>query len=283
MTEAEWLACTDPIPMLDFVTGKATDRKLRLFACSCCRHAWDLLSSEDRTIVALVEQCVDGHFNLEDVRRQLRVQCPNSLFEPWDQSDWRWFRQRLREQDPEWLDDDELSEIEQEGGWFPEILFLPNAGCSARITAQGMRGWKEEKITPDRSLRKPDKRGDLQAWQVAWEEVQAAWEEVYEAFETARGAARETELVWQVAVLQDLFGKLYWPVTLDSAWLSWNGATVPRLARCIYEERRFGDMPILGDALEEAGCTSCEIVQHCRLPGEHVRGCWLVDLILGKK
>lgn len=275
MTEAEWLACTDPMLMLDVVRGKPSDRKLRLSACACCRHAWDLLSSEDRTIVAIVEQCVDGHFSLENVRSRLRVLCPNSLFEPSDTSDCGWLRQRLREQDPQWLDDDELREIEEEGGWFPEILFVPDAGCSARITAQGMWRWKEMAITPDTKAHKPHKKGDLRAWE-------ASWDEVYETFDIAQEAARETELVWQVAVLHDLFSNLYWPVTLDSAWLSWNDAVVPRLAQTIYNDRAFDWMPVLADALEEAGCQHTKILNHCRQPGEHVRGCWVVDLILGK-
>lgn len=62
----------------------------------------------------------------------------------------------------------------------------------------------------------------------------------------------------------------------------WNDATVRKLARTIYETRRFQDMPILADALEEAGCTDADILHHCRQPGEHVGGCWVVDRLLGK-
>jgi len=51
----------------------------------------------------------------------------------------------------------------------------------------------------------------------------------------------------------------------------------------IYSDKTFDQMPILADALEEAGCTSPNILNHCRQPGEHVRGCWVVDLILGKQ
>lgn len=65
-------------------------------------------------------------------------------------------------------------------------------------------------------------------------------------------------------------------------WLSWHDGTVPKLACAIYEDRAFDRLPILADALEEAGCQVAEILEHARGPGPHVRGCWLVDLILGK-
>jgi hypothetical protein len=55
------------------------------------------------------------------------------------------------------------------------------------------------------------------------------------------------------------------------------------LAQGIYEEQAWDRLPILADALEESGCTSADILNHCRQPGEHVRGCWVIDLILGKE
>jgi hypothetical protein len=76
---------------------------------------------------------------------------------------------------------------------------------------------------------------------------------------------------------------------VDPSWLTWAGGTIPRLARTIYEER---DVPsghldaarlaVLADALEEAGCDNKEVLEHCREAGPHTRGCWPVDLILGK-
>ena len=51
------------------------------------------------------------------------------------------------------------------------------------------------------------------------------------------------------------------------------------MARVIYDERQFDGMPILADALEDAGCTDPDILNHCRQAGEHVRGCWVVDLM----
>jgi hypothetical protein len=70
---------------------------------------------------------------------------------------------------------------------------------------------------------------------------------------------------------------------LDPAWLKWNDGTVLRLAQSIDDQRAFDRLPILADALEEAGCTNTDVLDHCRDAVKHVRGCWVVDLILGKE
>ena len=66
-------------------------------------------------------------------------------------------------------------------------------------------------------------------------------------------------------------------------WLAWDDEMVPRLAGRIYEERDWDRLPILADALEEAGCTQEDILAHLRGPGPHVRGCWVLNLLLGKE
>ena len=63
--------------------------------------------------------------------------------------------------------------------------------------------------------------------------------------------------------------------------LKWRTSAVVDLARTMYESRDFAAMPILADALEEAGCEDADILTHCRGDGPHVRGCWVVDGILG--
>jgi hypothetical protein len=86
-------------------------------------------------------------------------------------------------------------------------------------------------------------------------------------------------------VLRDLFGPLPFrpaPV-IEPDWLSWREGTVIKVARAIYEERAFDQLPVLADALEEAGCAHRELLGHLRGPCEHVRGCWTLDLILGKE
>ena len=85
-----------------------------------------------------------------------------------------------------------------------------------------------------------------------------------------------------VSILRCIFGNPFKPVTAPPSWLAWNGGTVLNMAKVIYAERRFNDLPILADALEEAGCTDEAVLEHCRSGGEHVRGCWVVDLLLGK-
>jgi len=127
------------------------------------------------------------------------------------------------------------------------------------------------------------------------------------AFATARYAAYAR--IWDVAVsicldaevagvsaplqsdlLRDIFGPLpFRPVSLSPAVRTWNDATVVRLAQAAYDERQMpagtldnGRLAVLADALEEAGCQDADILGHCRSGGEHVRGCWVIDLLLGR-
>jgi hypothetical protein len=82
------------------------------------------------------------------------------------------------------------------------------------------------------------------------------------------------------AILRDVFGNPFRKTKLDA---SWRTDTAVALARQMYESRDFGAMPILADALQEAGCDSEDILAHCRDANQlHVRGCWVVDLVLGK-
>jgi hypothetical protein len=70
---------------------------------------------------------------------------------------------------------------------------------------------------------------------------------------------------------------------VEAGWLAWQGGLVVSMARQMNASRDFGDMPVLADALEDAGCSDPEVLTHCRLPGEHARGCWVVDLLQGKQ
>ena len=105
-------------------------------------------------------------------------------------------------------------------------------------------------------------------------------------WESARAECRLDE----ANLLRDIFGNSFRPVAVDAGWLT---PTVQSIAyaidesatdqSAIYRESVFDRLPILADALEEAGCTNAVVLLHCRQPGEHVRGCWVVDLVLGKE
>jgi hypothetical protein len=106
----------------------------------------------------------------------------------------------------------------------------------------------------------------------AWDRTDegAAWEE-----------ARATESRGQADLLRCIFGDVFRQVRIDAAWLTWNAGTVVKLARTIYDEGRWGDLPVLADALMEAGCQDETILEHCR-KGPHAKGCFVIDALLGK-
>jgi hypothetical protein len=93
----------------------------------------------------------------------------------------------------------------------------------------------------------------------------------------------EEEARRQAPLLRCIFGNPFHPApVLAPGWLAWNDGAVSKMARMIYDGCRFADLPVLADALEDAGCTDAAILTHCRSGGEHVRGCWVIDLLLGK-
>jgi hypothetical protein len=81
-------------------------------------------------------------------------------------------------------------------------------------------------------------------------------------------------------LLRDIFCNPFKLPAVQPAWLKWNHRTIPAIARGIYDDRAFDRLGILADALEDAGCSDPAILAHCREPGEHVRGCWVLDLLL---
>lgn len=102
--------------------------------------------------------------------------------------------------------------------------------------------------------------------------------------EAERLAKSHRERSYQCDLIRDIFANPFKPrPAIDPSWLRWGDGTVYRLAQSIYEGRRFGDMSILHDALLDAGCDDEDILDHCKSPGPHVRGCWVLDLCLGKQ
>jgi len=84
-------------------------------------------------------------------------------------------------------------------------------------------------------------------------------------------------------LIREVFGYPSRSDPLASEWLAWEDGLIPGLAQTIYETRAYDRLPILGDALEDANCTNTDLLAHLRSPGPHVRGCWALDLILGKQ
>lgn len=95
-------------------------------------------------------------------------------------------------------------------------------------------------------------------------------------------AADRAEKLVQVNLLRCIVGNPYTPAGVDRAWLHWNDGAIPRLAETIHDDRRFDELPVLGDALEEAGCKDSDILGHCRTRREHAPGCWVLSLLRAK-
>src|SRR5262249_18933713 len=102
-----------------------------------------------------------------------------------------------------------------------------------------------------------------------------------------RKAKKASERQAQVGLFRCIFGNPFRPVSITPAWRT---GAVMGLAQAAYEDRSLpagtldpARLPVLADALEDAGCTNAAILDHCHGPGPHVRGCWILDLLLGKK
>jgi hypothetical protein len=135
----------------------------------------------------------------------------------------------------------------------------------------------------------------LQAWPTVPEPVRplhraaqkaAGWDPLGAAEDAAREIRRVKKADArrrQSDLLRCIFGNPFRKVAVQAAWLRWNDRTVARMAQRIYDERRFEDLPILHDALLDAGCDDANMLSHAREQvAVHTRGCWLLDLLLNK-
>ena len=91
----------------------------------------------------------------------------------------------------------------------------------------------------------------------------------------------KNEELHQCTLLRCIFGTPFQGSPLKEP--KWRTDTVTGIAQAIYDDRAFDRLPVLADALEDAGCDDRELLDHCRSGEEHVRGCWAVDLLLGKE
>jgi hypothetical protein len=233
MTEAEWLACTDPQKMLEFLQGKGSVRKMRLFAIASVHLVWEwVIHPNSQRAVETSELVVEGICGTEDLGAEHKIAW-NSL--PMAFSDRHILAARAAAQ-----------------------TAREPAYDAARLSVEAIRKFFVERLVGAR----------------VWDDENSL---VHRLFQGTEGQKRIVER------LREIFSNPFRPVTLNHAYLTWNDRTIPKLAQSIYAERAFGRLPILADALEEAGCQDQEILAHCRQPGEHVRGCWVVDLILDKE
>jgi hypothetical protein len=251
MTEAEWLACTDPAPMLDYLRRKASDRKLRLFAVACCRRIWHLLVAEVeiwhkdeaafwqrcQDAVLLAERFADGEATTDELVAVTAYPRP-ALYD----ADAAMFTAEVR-LDPLLVSSEAAEAAGQEAAGRVYARFFPDGYAP----------------TPDHA---------------------ALMAEMTEQQEQEYARVIAVEQSSQCGLLRDVFGNAFRPIATDPGWLP---PHVVGLARGIYDDRAFNQMMELADALEEAGCQDEGILAHCRGTGPHVRGCWVVDLILGKE
>jgi hypothetical protein len=96
-------------------------------------------------------------------------------------------------------------------------------------------------------------------------------------------AARHGDPAHLCDLVREVVGDPVHPPAFDPAWLRWQDGCVEKIARSVFRGQRFAEMPILGDALEDAGCADAVVLGHCRQKQNHARGCWVIDLILGRR
>jgi hypothetical protein len=230
MTESQWDACADPTPMLTFLCGKGSDRKLRLFACACCRASGHVFTdARFRHAVEVGERFADGRAAPEDLRAA-----------------WQGANDAAGDSVTAGT-----HRVGMNAAIAAKVLTRSSAGGGAALLVCRAAAVAAARALPTEDL-------------------------------AARQAEMEARLAASACLLRDLIGNPFRPVSLDPSWLAWNGGVVRKMAQTIYDEHRFTDLPVLADALEDAGCADAAAPAHCRQPGEHVRGCWVMDLLLGK-
>jgi hypothetical protein len=249
LTEEEWLTEDESYVLLRHLRQHCGlsrmhggRRLLRLYGCGCCRRAEHLFTDErERRVVEVVERAADGRAS----RREL-ADAEADAAALLRERDALFRANQSRQGSPGWCEEVTrrmLANAVQAAtfNWLSRMVYTPGMSVAAALSHWAAR-------------QKPETQGDVQQ-----EEMRA-----------------------HAALLRDLFGNPFRaPPTVDPAWGERNGGLVGKLARSIYDERRFGDLPVLADALEEAGCSDVEILAHARRPGVHARGCWLIDRLRG--
>jgi hypothetical protein len=274
MTEEEWLRGRDGRALYEALRDeqasfrtrwlgwigirrfRVSERKLRLFCCACCRRIFDLIpTDESRQCVVAAERLAEGAIDealMEEAVRASMAACAT------------WGRQQrdagapFRNQEREAINAVSRVFRTDEQGRGGAL----RAAAAARASDAVWRHLRGERENTTREM--------------------LAEQYVSERHPVAV-TAYQAESAAQADLLREVVGNPFRGAAVDPAWTAWHNGVVASMARTIYEERRFADLPILADALEDAGCTDAEVLAHCRNDGEHVRGCWVVDLLLGKE
>jgi hypothetical protein len=252
MTEEEWLSAVNPRPMLVQIRGQTSERKLRLFACGCCRRVWHLLGDvRNLRAVEIAEQFADGV-----VANQ-----------PLD-------------------DANETSYAVYANTSAPGTGFADSAEGISRATweaAQAATVAATAYSIPNDAIY----CAGAVAEQAAVAASFSAREEHAHVADYAADAAKTNERAEQALLLRCIVGSPFRSITLAAAWKTTN---VVNLSQIAYDQRLLPTglletdrLAILADALEDAGCTDAPILEHLRGPGPHYRGCFVIDALLGKK
>jgi hypothetical protein len=245
VTEAEWLACTDPKPMLEFLRSQASERKLRLFAVACLRAALGATVAEGETV----------HHALR-VGRRLLLACERH-------ADGAIGERELGASRAE-------AEAVLRSPHAAEESFAWEVRCALRAAGP------PEELPAQLALLRAEY---AVYWAGMWTFYGGTGEEWQQYHDEALGRIS----LQQCQLLRDIAGNPFRPAAVAPAWLAWDGGTVPKLAQAVYDERAFERLPVLADALEEAGCSSADLLGHLRGEGPHVRGCHVIDLLLGRE
>jgi hypothetical protein len=245
MNEDEWLAAIHPRKLLDYLdfVGVLTDRKQRLLDCACVRRLWHLLRDESARNTVMVAERYADGFAELDEMLEIRGSILAAL-------------EAEAERNVRAINSGTPREL-------PNSATPYDALSAAAGTAWEYRGGTNPL---------DDARNALSA-----EGITDRGPAGHEQMKVQRFA----ELRDQIRLLRDIFGNPFRPVTFSP---SWRTDTALSLARQMYESRDFGAMPILADALQDAGCGNEGILNHCRdEKATHVRGCWVVDLVLDRE
>jgi hypothetical protein len=262
MTEAEWFSAVDPAPLLRFVGDGLTDRHRLLFMAGCCRRVWDLLTGrQSRQVIETAEAVAEGHATAADL-----IAAIDDL--PLD---------RLSRPDtPLWYD--RIGPMfAMTTDWQSHLIVAEGCETAAANHASAAVVKGHPLHADIRRLPEVMAAGFIPERDTE-EYIQKLTNEIWSAGQDERITRAAAERAAQTDLVRCVCGNPFRRVAADPAWLT---STVVALARGVHADRAFDRLPILADALQDAGCDDPDILAHCRGPHAHTLGCWVVGLLLG--